>query len=60
MAAGHNGHSAWGVTAGLIDNTDLFLEEVGPDGRSVRRGDRFVRCEVRPEVIQVRGRPSRR
>ncbi|MBM3696388.1 MAG: penicillin acylase family protein [Actinobacteria bacterium] len=58
VPAGHNGHSAWGVTAGLIDNTDLFLEEVGPDGRSVRRGDRFVRAEVRPEVIQVRGRPS--
>jgi penicillin amidase len=58
VAAGHNGHSAWGVTAGLIDNTDLFLEEVGPDGRSVRRGDRFVRCEVRTEVIQVRGKPS--
>ncbi len=58
VAAGHNGHAAWGVTAGLIDNTDLFLEEMGPDGRSVRRGDRFVRCEVRPEVIQVRGRPA--
>ena len=58
VAAGHNGHSAWGVTAGLIDNTDLFLEKVGPDGRSVRRGDRFARCEVRREVIQVRGRPT--
>jgi penicillin amidase len=58
VAAGHNGHSAWGITAGLIDNTDFFVEEVGPDGRSVRRGDRFVRCEVRPEVIQVRGRPA--
>jgi penicillin amidase len=58
VAAGHNGHAAWGVTAGLIDNTDFFVEEVGPDGRSVRRGDRFVRCEVRPEAIQVRGRPA--
>ena len=58
MAAGHNGHSAWGVTAGLIDNTDLFLEEIGPDGRSVRRGGRFVRAEVRPEVIRVRGRAA--
>jgi len=57
MAAGHNGHLAWGVTAGLIDNTDFFLEQVGPDGCSVRRGDRFVPCEVRTEVIDVRGRP---
>ena len=33
--AGHNDVAAWGVTAGLVDNSDLFLEEVGPDGRSV-------------------------
>jgi penicillin amidase len=55
VAAAHNGRAAWGVTAGLIDNTDLFLEEVGPDGASVRRGDTFVPCEVRREVIRVRG-----
>lgn len=55
VAVGHNGHVAWGVTAGLIDNTDFFLEEVGPDGSSVRRGDRFVPCEVRTELIDVRG-----
>jgi penicillin amidase len=56
VAVGHNGHLAWGVTAGLIDNTDFFLEEVGPDGASVRRGDHFVPCEVRTELIEVRGR----
>jgi penicillin amidase len=58
VAAGHNGHSAWGVTAGLTDNTDLFIEEVGPDGRSVRRGGGFVPCEVIAEVIRVRGGES--
>lgn len=52
---GHNGAAAWGVTAGLIDNTDLFIEEVGPDGRSVRRGPDFVQCDVRHELIEVRG-----
>jgi len=55
FAAGHNGHSAWGVTAGLIDNTDLFVEEVGPDGASVRRGDGFVPCTARTEIIDVKG-----
>jgi penicillin amidase len=55
LPAGHNGHAAWGVTAGLVDNTDLFLEELGPDGRSVRQGDGFVECEVRDEVIHVKG-----
>ena len=46
------------VTAGMIDNTDLFLEELGPDGRSVRRGGEFVPCEVIPEEIAVRGGDS--
>ncbi|HSM01485.1 MAG TPA: penicillin acylase family protein [Acidimicrobiia bacterium] len=55
FGAGHNQHAAWGVTAGLIDNTDLFMEEVGPDNASVRRGDEFVPCDVRREVIEVRG-----
>ena len=55
---GHNEVAAWGVTAGLLDNTDLFLEEVGADGNSVREGDRFVPCQVRREVINVKGEPD--
>ena len=54
MPAGHNGHIAWGVTAAQADQTDLFLEEIGSDGRSVRQGDGFVPCEVRREEIRVR------
>jgi penicillin amidase len=55
ILAGHNGFAAWGLTAGLVDNTDLFLEQVGPDGRSVRQGDSFVPCPVRVERIDVKG-----
>ena len=55
LSAGHNGTAAWGMTAGLVDNTDLYLEETGPDGRSVREGEEYVPCEVRREVIEVRG-----
>jgi penicillin G amidase len=54
--AGHNDTAAWGVTAGCVDNTDLCVEEVGADMRSVRRGDRFVPCEVIEETIRVKGR----
>jgi len=42
------------VTAGLTDNTDLFLEDVGEDGTSVRIGDEFVPCSVHHEVIEVK------
>ncbi len=52
---GTNGFAAWGITAGLADGADLFVEEVGPDGRSVREGDGFVPCEVRVERIAVKG-----
>ncbi len=58
ILAGHNGHAAWGLTAGLVDNTDLFVEQVGPDGRSVRQGEAFVPCPIREEVIRVKGRPD--
>ena len=56
FVAGHNGTIAWGVTAGLVDNTDLFLERVGEDGRSVLEGNEYVPCEVAREVIGVKGR----
>ncbi len=57
FGVGHNGHVAWGVTAGLIDNTDLFLEDLGPDGTSCREDDGFVACDVRDEMIDVKGGP---
>ena len=46
IVCGHDGFAAWGVTAGLVDVVDLFIEEPAPEGASVRR-----------EVIEVRGRP---
>lgn len=52
---GTNGFAAWGITAALTDDTDLFLEEIGPDGASVREGDRMVPCDVMVERIAVKG-----
>jgi penicillin amidase len=56
IAAGHNGFAAWGLTAGLADTVDLFLEDVSPDGRSARRGEGYEQCEVRREIIEVKGK----
>jgi len=55
VSCGHNGYAAWGPTACNVDMADFFLEEVGEDGRRVRRGDRMVECEVLRETIPVRG-----
>ena len=59
FAIGHNGFGAWGITAGLTDNTDLFLETLGPDGKSVRQADgSFAPCEVVRETIRVKDGPD--
>ncbi len=58
IGAGHNGFAAWGITAGLADTADLFLEQPGPDRHSVRRGDAFEPCEVRRETIEIRGKAA--
>ena len=55
LPVGHCDTAAWGVTAGLLDNTDLFLEEIGPDGASVRQGGEFVPCQALTEIIEVKG-----
>jgi penicillin amidase len=59
VSIGHNGFAAWGVTAGLTDNSDFFIETLGPDGRSVRCADgTFEPCPVLKEVIRVKGVPD--
>ena len=55
---GHNGHVAWGVTLGLADNSDLFLEQIGDDGVRVREGSHFVPCEVIDETINIKDGPA--
>jgi penicillin amidase len=52
---GHNDRVAWGLTAGHVDNTDLFVEVVHADGARVRDGDGWTACTVREERIAVRG-----
>jgi penicillin amidase len=58
IMTGHNGHAAWGLTAGHIDNTDLFLEQLGADGRSYRQGDTFHPCTVHEEQIAIKGKSA--
>jgi penicillin amidase len=46
---------AWGFTNSELDAADEFLEELSPEGNSVRRGDAFVPFERRTETIRVDG-----
>ncbi|HUF39319.1 MAG TPA: penicillin acylase family protein [Anaerolineales bacterium] len=56
IPSGFNGTAAWGVTAGLVDGVDLYVESFDPSGRKVRTGDEFAPCEVLTETYTVRGR----
>ena len=53
--SGHNGHAAWGITAACTDSADLFVEEIGPDGTTVRGPNGPEPLERRREEIAVRG-----
>lgn len=52
---GFNGHGAFGLTNAYSDTSELVLEELDGDGRRVRRPSGWVACDVRREVITVRG-----
>ncbi len=52
---GHNGFAAWGMTAGLTDNTDFFIETLNAEGNAVREADgSFTPCETVRETIRVK------
>jgi penicillin G amidase len=53
--SGHNGHVAWGVTAGCTDGADLFWEELGPTGSTARGPSGDEPVERYREEIAVRG-----
>lgn len=51
---GHNETGAWGVTAGIVDNSDFFIEEIESGGARGPKGREKVIS--RQEVFAVRGK----
>ncbi|MEX2196640.1 MAG: penicillin acylase family protein [Thermoleophilaceae bacterium] len=57
IATGHNGHVAWGVTSGLTDEDDLYVEDlVGEEAYRFRGEARQMDC--RNETFTYRPPPS--
>jgi penicillin amidase len=57
IVIGHNDRVAWGITAGMVDGDDLFVERVNPDNPSQYAfGDDWWDGELVREEIKVRGR----
>jgi penicillin amidase len=56
VIAGHNGHVAWGFTAGFADTQDLYLERLNPDNPHQYEFDgAWHDAEVLREEITVKG-----
>jgi len=57
FAAGHNEHASWGVTAGLADNTDLYIERTNEaeayQGRTVTHTETIFIKGKNPIVEEV-------
>lgn len=54
---GHNRRIAWGITAALCDDADLFYERLDPSGADrYQAGDAWLPFERRSETLTVRGR----
>jgi penicillin amidase len=59
VVIGHNERIAWGVTNGMVDTQDLYLEQVHPDDPTrYRVGDGWEQAELLREEIRVRGKPQ--
>jgi penicillin amidase len=54
---GHNGHAAWGITAGCTDSADLFWEELDLRAGTCRGPNGPEPIQRLSEPIAVRGEP---
>ncbi len=55
IAMGHNGHIAWGITAGLADVSDCYIETIDPaDPTRYLTPDGWMTGRTRIERIKVR------
>jgi penicillin amidase len=54
IATGHNAHVAWGITSGLSDDDDLYVERLAGQERYRFKG-RVRRMSCRDETIPVAG-----
>jgi len=55
VVIGRSPHLAWALTNTMLDDHDLFLEELDATGTRVRRGDEWVEVTVETVEIAVQG-----
>lgn len=55
VVVGRNRHLGWALTNTMLDDHDLFFEELDSEGRRVRRGEGWAEVTVERVEIPVRG-----
>ena len=55
IGMGRSNHITWGLTAAIVDNSDLWEEELSVDGKSYLVDGEWKELEVIEEVIKVKG-----
>jgi penicillin G amidase len=55
--AGFNGFVSWGITAGFIDNIDLYLEKFDRLDNTILRSEKKYPCRTQVETINVKDEP---
>ena len=53
---GRSKHLAWGLTAAIVDNSDLWEEEISLDGDQYLVDGEWRDLSVREEVIKIKGK----
>ncbi|MEO1367085.1 MAG: penicillin acylase family protein, partial [Acidobacteriota bacterium] len=60
VVLGRGPHVAWAFTNVMLDDHDLFLEQLDDAGERVRRGDGWAEVERESVTIRIRGGDERR
>ena len=56
---GHNDAISWGITNGMFDDADLFIEKINPENpNQYLDGDEWKSFDIRQEIIPVKGKES--
>lgn len=59
IVIGHTPHIAWGLTNGMVDDVDFYLEQIHPeDSLQYGTDDGWARMEIVEEPIAVKGADS--
>ena len=53
---GRSKDMTWGLTASIVDNSDLWEEELSKDGKQYLVDDEWRDFSVREEVIKIKGK----